>query len=205
MRPASGTVGDPMDRVWTVPNALSMIRILGVPVFLWLIIDHRDGLALAVLAGSALTDYLDGKIARRYDLVTHLGEMLDPVADRLYILSALIGLCVRGIIPWWFFGLLVTRDVVGTVIVASVRRLGYRGLPVSFVGKAATFALLYAFPLIMVGDWRDGWGSVALIVGWAFALWGLVLYWYAAWLYFVQARQLITADKVDGPKAPTGG
>jgi cardiolipin synthase (CMP-forming) len=188
--PVSNESGPISDRVWTVPNILTFARLLAVPVFLWLVLAHEDGWALGVLAAAGVTDYLDGRIARQFDLVTRLGQALDPVADRLYILCALIGLCVRGIVPWWFMVLLVLRDLVGTAVVGSARRMGYRGLPVSFVGKAATFCLLYAFPLLMVGDWADRWGTPALVLGWAFAWWGLALYWLGVGLYIRQARQL---------------
>ena len=88
------------NRVLTVPNALSALRLVGVPVFLWAILSERDGLAIVLLMASGLTDYLDGKIARTYGLVSRVGQLLDPIADRLYIVSTLIGLAWRDIIPW---------------------------------------------------------------------------------------------------------
>lgn len=186
----------PSRRVWTLPNALSCARLLGVPVFLWLIVRGEDGAALAVLAASGATDYLDGYIARRTHTITRLGQVLDPLADRLYIFSTLIGLVVRGVVPLWFAAALVLRDVVGALLVHRVRRVGYRGFPVHFVGKAATFNLLYAFPLLLLAQWRPGWGDVVLPIAWAFALWGVLLYWVALVMYVVQARAMLaTADR----------
>ncbi|MBW3086285.1 putative cardiolipin synthase [Austwickia sp. TVS 96-490-7B] len=179
------------DRIWTVANVLSMLRLVGVPVFLWLIVLGEDGAALLVLALSGVTDYLDGQVARRTHTVTRLGQVLDPVADRLYILSTLIGLLVRGVLPWWFAVALLSRDLLGAGVVRWVRRAGFRGLPVHFVGKAATFNLLYAFPLLLLAQWRPGWSWWVLPVAWAFAIWGLLLYWLALVMYVVQARRMV--------------
>ena len=134
------------DRVLTVPNALSALRLVGVPVFLWAILSERDGLAIVLLMASGLTDYLDGKIARTYGLVSRVGQLLDPIADRLYIVSTLLGLAWREIIPWWLVAVLFAREAFMAVVVLIAKRHGWVGLPVHFAGKAATFNLLYAFP-----------------------------------------------------------
>ena len=183
------------DRVWTVPNALSMLRLICVPVFLWLILSSRDNWALVVLTLSGVSDYLDGKIARRYNLVTRVGQLLDPLADRLYILSTLLGLAWREIIPWWLVAILVSREVFGTALLMVVRHYGYRALPVHFIGKAATFDLLCAFPLILVGQGDSMFATVMLPIGWAFAWWGTVLYWVAGIMYAVQTRDVVRVAK----------
>ena len=140
-------------RVWTVPNALSILRLLGLPLFLWLVLGpEADGWALAVLMASGVTDYLDGYLARRLNQTSKLGEVLDPVADRLYILAVVIGLAIRDIVPWWFAVILPLRDVLLWGLVPILRTRGYSALPVHFLGKAATFNLLYAFPLLLLGD-----------------------------------------------------
>ncbi|MGB7818215.1 MAG: CDP-alcohol phosphatidyltransferase family protein [Ornithinibacter sp.] len=179
------------NRVLTVPNVLSALRLVGVPVFLWAILDERDGLALILLAASGLTDYLDGKIARHYGLVSRVGEILDPVADRLYIVSTLLGLAWREIIPWWLVGILFAREAFMAVVVLIAKRHGWIGLPVHFAGKAATFNLLYAFPLLLLGDGNGTLARIAEPVGWAFVIWGTALYWLAGILYAAQLRQLI--------------
>lgn len=180
------------DRVLTIPNILSFLRLLGVPLFLWLVlVQEADTLAIVVLAVSGFTDYLDGKLARMWNQISRLGQILDPIADRLYILTTIVALTVRDIIPLWFAILLVSRDVVMAVMVAFVRaRHGIIGLPVHFLGKSATFCLLYAFPLLL---WGDGDGTLALLArvfGWAFAIWGVALYWWAAGLYLAQAWRI---------------
>jgi cardiolipin synthase len=182
------------DRVLTVPNALSAARLLGVPVFLWAILTEHDVLALVLLFLAGLTDYLDGKIARKYNLVSRLGQLLDPVADRLYIASTLLGLAWREVIPWWLVGILLARELFMGVVVLIAKRHGWLGLPVHFAGKAATFNLLYAFPLLLLGEGDGTLAAVALPVGWAFAWWGTALYWVAGILYAVQLRQLIAAE-----------
>ncbi|HET7304696.1 MAG TPA: CDP-alcohol phosphatidyltransferase family protein [Segeticoccus sp.] len=174
------------NRVWTIPNVLSMARLVGVPIFLWLIFAHIDVWALVVLGLSGVSDYLDGKIARQFGLESRLGQLLDPIADRLYILSTLLGLAWRDVIPWWVVAVLLAREAFGVLVMVGVRRLGYVGLPVNFVGKAATFALLYAFPLLLLAQVSDGAATVAVPLGWAFAWWGMVLYWLAGAMYAVQ-------------------
>ena len=179
------------DRVLTVPNALSAARLLGVPVFLWAILTEHDGLALALLFLAGLTDYLDGMIARKYNLVSRVGQLLDPVADRLYIVTTLVGLAWRDIIPWWLVVVLFAREAFMGVVVLVAKRYGWTGLPVHFIGKAATFNLLYAFPALLMADGDGALASFMRPVGWGFAWWGTVLYWVAAILYAVQLRRLI--------------
>ncbi|WP_062215958.1 CDP-alcohol phosphatidyltransferase family protein [Streptomyces sp. NBRC 109706] len=188
------------DRIWTIPNLLSMARLLGVPVFLWLVLSpvfggpKMDGWALLVLAASGVSDYLDGKLARRWSQISALGRILDPAADRLYILSTLVGLTWREILPLWLTALLLARELMLLVAVWLLDRHGYAPPQVNFLGKAATFNLMYAFPLLLLSD-SSGWlGSLAAIFGWAFAGWGTALYWWAGILYVVQVRRLLTAD-----------
>ncbi|MDQ6641100.1 MAG: CDP-alcohol phosphatidyltransferase family protein [Actinomycetota bacterium] len=169
-----------------------MARLAGVPLFLWLVLGpHADTIALVVLMLSGVTDYLDGWLARRLNQTSRLGEILDPVADRLYILAVVVGLAWRDIIPWWVALILPARDVFLWCLVPFLRTRGYSALPVHFLGKAATFNLLYAFPLLLLGD---GQGVVALLAdvfGWAFATWGIGLYWWAGLLYAWQVRKLL--------------
>ena len=180
------------DRVWTVPNALSFVRLAGVPVLLWLLLGPQlDLLAVAVLGLSGFTDWLDGYLARRWHQTSRLGQMLDPVADRLYILAIVLGLASRGIIPWWLVVLLVLRDVLIAGLVPVLRTRGYSSLPVHFLGKAATFCLLYAFPLVLLGAGEHPLAVLARALGWAFTIWGTGLYWWAGGLYLVQSLRLV--------------
>ena len=175
----------------TIPNALSIARLLLIPVFLWLVLGPQaDGLAVAVLAVLGVSDYLDGYLARRLGQTSTLGAILDPVADRLYILAVVIGLGVREIIPWWLVIALPLRDLLLWVLVPFLRRQGYSALPVHFLGKAATAALLWAFPLLLLGAGESTAASVARVLGWAFALWGVGMYWWAGVLYAWQVRRL---------------
>ncbi|MFN8098425.1 MAG: CDP-alcohol phosphatidyltransferase family protein [Dermatophilaceae bacterium] len=181
------------DRVFTIPNILSMLRLLGVPVFLWAILGEHDTLALILLMVSGVTDYLDGKIARAFDMQSKLGEVLDPVADRLYIFATLLGLGLRGIVPWWVIGVIVGRELFLTVLLVFARRDGLRELPVNFVGKAATFNLLYAFPCLLLADGDGRLAQWARPIGWGFAWWGIALYWVAGLMYAVQLRRFHVA------------
>ncbi|MFE1777126.1 CDP-alcohol phosphatidyltransferase family protein [Streptomyces sp. NPDC059008] len=189
------------DRILTIPNILSMARLVGVPVFLWLILWREFGgpkiadvWALVVLALSGVSDYLDGKLARRWNQISSLGRILDPAADRLYILSTLVGLTWREILPVWLTAALLARELMLLIAVGFLGRHGYGPPQVNFLGKAATFNLMYAFPLLLLSD-GSGWlHTLAAIFGWAFAGWGTALYWWAGILYVVQVRRLIRAD-----------
>lgn len=179
-------------RVWTVPNLLSMLRLLGVPLFLWLVlVPEADWWALAVLMLSGVTDFLDGYLARKWNQTSTLGQILDPVADRLYILAVVVGLALREIVPWWVAVSLPLRDLLLWGLVPLLRTRGYSALPVHFLGKAATFNLLYAFPLLLLGDGDGTVATLANVFGWAFALWGIGLYWWAGILYAWQVRTLL--------------
>lgn len=179
------------DAVWTLPNSVSFLRLLGIPLFLWLVLGPQaDWWALAVLLGAGLTDWLDGFLARRLNQSSYLGELLDPIADRLYILAVVFGLWMRDIVPWWIAILVPARDLFLWGLLPFLRRLGYTALPVHFLGKAATFNLLYAFPLLFIGEGSSQWSLLAQVFGWAFALWGLALYWWAGILYAWQVRTL---------------
>jgi cardiolipin synthase (CMP-forming) len=180
------------DRVLTVPNLLSLLRLAGVPLFLWLVLGpEADFWALLLLMVSGFSDYLDGNLARRLNQTSSLGQVLDPVADRLYILAVVIGLVLRDIIPVWLAVILPMRDVLLFSLVPFLLTRGYSALPVHYLGKAATAALLYAFPLLLLGDDEGVVASVAEIVGWAFTIWGVGLYWWAGLLYAWQVRRLL--------------
>ena len=184
-------------RVWTLPNLLSLIRLAGVPVFLWLVLGpEADGWALGLLMVSGVTDFLDGYLARRLGQTSTLGQILDPVADRLYILAVVVGLALREVIPWWAAVSLPLRDLLLWGLVPLLRTRGYSALPVHFLGKAATFNLLYAFPLLLLGDGDGTVATLANVFGWAFALWGIGLYWGAGLLYAWQVRtRLVTTER----------
>lgn len=180
------------DRVVTLPNAISVVRLLGVPLFLWLVLGpHADGWALLVLGLAGFTDWLDGKLARTLNQTSRVGELLDPIADRLYILAVVVGLAIRDIIPIWLAVILPLRDVLLACLLPVLRRRGYTALPVHFLGKAATFNLLYAFPLLLLGDGTGTLADVANVLGWAFAIWGTALYWWAGILYCYQVGLIV--------------
>jgi cardiolipin synthase len=179
-------------RVLTIPNVISIVRLAGVPLFLWLVLGpEADGWALAVLFVSGVSDWADGYLARRLHQTSKVGEILDPVADRLYILATVIGLGMRDIIPWWFAVLLPARDAFLGCLVPFLRTRGYSALPVHFLGKAATANLLYSFPLLLLGDGTGTLPTLAKVFGWAFAIWGTGLYWWAGLLYAWQVHKLL--------------
>jgi cardiolipin synthase (CMP-forming) len=188
-------MSDTGERIWTIPNAISMARLIGVPVFLWLVLGVQtkagDWWAVGLLMASGFSDWLDGKIARALNQQTRLGQLLDPAADRLYIVATIVALAVRGIIPWWLVALLAARELLMGAVLAVLRLRGWGTLQVSFVGKTATLCLLYAFPLLLLGAHVAGYAETAKVAGWTFVIWGCALYWCAALLYMVQARRLL--------------
>jgi cardiolipin synthase len=198
-------VGERTSAVWTVPNIISTVRLAGVPLFLWLVIGpEADVWALVVLMLSGFSDWLDGYLARRLNQMSKLGEILDPVADRLYILAAVIGLLYRDIIPWWVAVILPLRDAFLWVLVPFLRTRGYSALPVHYLGKTATAALLYAFPLLFLGDGEGPIPTLAEVFGWAFAIWGIGLYWWAGLLYAWQVRKLMADRERRAPSLTDG-
>jgi len=186
---------DQDQRIWTIPNAISMARLIGVPVFLWLVLGVQtmagDWWAVGLLMLSGFSDWLDGKIARALNQQSRLGQILDPAADRLYIVATVVALAVRDIIPWWLVALLAARELLMAGVLVVLRRQGWGTLQVSFVGKTATLCLLYAFPLLLLGAHVAGYAETARVAGWTFVIWGSALYWCAAVLYMVQARRLL--------------
>jgi cardiolipin synthase (CMP-forming) len=187
----------PGDRLLTVPNVLSLLRLAGVPLFLWLLLGLRyDLLAMLVLALSGLTDWLDGKLARLLNQSSRLGELLDPAVDRLYTLSTLLAFGLRDILPWWVVAVLIGRDVALSLTLPVLRYYGYGPLPVHYLGKAATLCLLYAFPLLLLADNSQGWlQAVARAFAVAFTGWGAALYLWSGALYLLQVGLAVHATR----------
>ncbi len=177
------------DRLLTVPNLLSGIRLALIPVFIYLLLAaHSDGWAVAMLMLSGASDWADGKIARLLNQSSKLGEYLDPAVDRLYMVTVPIALGLRGIVPWWIIAVLLARDVLLAAELPLLRTRGFTALPVIYIGKAATFALMSAFPLILLGQYHAAWSRVVLACGWAFLIWGLYFY---LWSFVVYAVQVV--------------
>lgn len=174
------------NRVWTIPNLISMARLALVPVFAVLIFTEQDVAAVVVLMVAGASDWFDGVIARRFDQTSRLGQVLDPAADRLYILVTLVGLGSRGFVPWWLVALIVGRDVLLVALLLPLRQHNLAPLQVHVAGKAGTFTLMYSFPLLLLAHLGGTLGYLCLVVGWAAALWGVALYWFSAVIYVRQ-------------------
>lgn len=180
-------------RVLTIPNVLSVIRLALVPVFLYLLLArHHYGPAVAILMFSGVSDWADGKIARLVaNQSSRLGELLDPLVDRIYMVAVPVGLALAGVVPWWLVAVLLGRDALLAALLPVVRRRGVTALPVTYIGKAATFALMSGFPLILLGQWDSGWSRVVGAIGWAFVIWGAGMYLWSAVLYLIQVRMVV--------------
>jgi cardiolipin synthase len=187
------------DQVLTLPNLLSLLRLLGVPLFLWLLLGpHADGWAIVVLALSGVTDWADGKLARALGQSSKLGALLDPAADRLYIVATLVAFVLRDVVPLWVVVLLLGRELVlgGTLLV--LRRAGWPPLQVHYLGKAATFLLLYAFPMLLLADGDNPVAAVARPIAYALTVWGAALYVLAGVFYVIQAVGLLAGHRRSG-------
>jgi len=191
---------DSGSRVWTIPNVLSMIRLALVPLFVYLLlVRHAWGPAIAILMFSGTSDWADGKIARLVPgQSSRLGELLDPLVDRVYMIVVPVGLALAAVVPWWFVGILLGRDLTLAATLPALRRRGLAALPVTYVGKAATFSLMSGFPLILLGQWDALWSRVIGACGWGFAIWGIGMYLWSGVLYLIQVRMVTRSLPVLG-------
>ncbi|CAJ1582587.1 CDP-alcohol phosphatidyltransferase family protein [[Mycobacterium] wendilense] len=184
--------GDGRDRVLTVPNVLSGVRLILIGVFVYLLlVTESYGWAVAVLMISGASDWADGKIARLLDQSSRLGELLDPAVDRLYMIVVPITFALAGIIPWWVIVVLLARDGILAATLPLLRSRGLAALPVTYIGKAATFALMSAFPLILLGQWDALWSNVIGACGWGFLIWGIGMYLWSFVLYLIQVAMVL--------------
>lgn len=181
-----------MKQYLTIPNGLTALRGLGVPLFIWLALGlESDGWAILVLAIGGITDYLDGKLARAWNQTSRFGELADPFIDRIYIVATLVVLELRGAVPLWLIVLLLARDAILAIMTLLLTRKGLPPLQVTYLGKAATFNLLYAFPFLLLALSQTWYGTLAFIFGWAFAIWGVALYLVTGVSYFLTAAKSI--------------
>lgn len=188
------------DRVFTIPNLLSVIRLALVPVFLWLLLGPQaDGWALAILVYAGVSDWADGKIARLFDQSSRYGALLDPAADRLYTLATVVAFVVRDIIPWWVAAVLVGRDLMVGLCIWVLGRRGFAPPEVNYIGKAATFNLLYAMPLMLLAQGGSDFATLTRPFAYAFAIWGGALFVWSGLLYLVQTRAAVRSARSAAP------
>jgi len=183
-----------------IPNALSVLRLLGIPFFIYFaLVREQDVIAISILAIAGLTDYLDGKLARAWNQTSALGAMLDPAADRIYILATLIVLYQREAINLWVILLLLSRDAILALLALVLKLRNLQFMQVTYLGKAATFNLLYAFPLLLLATHVSVAGHIAFAIGWGFALWGIALYLYTGCIYFQNGLRSIRVNATSTP------
>ncbi len=198
---SSDASAEPRDRgLWTIPNLISLLRLLAVPWFLWLLLhDDRPIAAGILLAVLGATDWIDGYIARHFDQGSKIGQVLDPVADRVLLIAGAVALLIDGSAPRWVLIVVLAREAaisIGTVWLAAK---GARHIDVQWVGKAGTLALMFALPMFL---WLDhtspGVGhDVLAVITWSFTIGGLVLSYYAAAGYIPIAREALREGRAD--------
>jgi cardiolipin synthase len=186
-------------RVVTIPNIISIVRLLCAPVFVWLLADDQGVAAAAVLAVLGASDWVDGWIARRFDQGSDLGKVLDPVADRVLLLVAAIALLIDGSVPIVVGVLVLVREAVVSVAVLVLAMAGARRIDVQWAGKAGTLSVMFAFPLFLLADNITNGHDLALAAAWFFAVVGLVLGYYAAITYLPMAREALHEGRSHRP------
>lgn len=193
----TGTADEPgteqgSDRILTVPNLITAARLLLLPVFLWLLFSQEDRASAAwLLAFIGSTDFVDGWFARRYNQVSDLGKVLDPVADRLLFFVGAGAILIDGSVPLWFAVVVLVREVLVSLATVALAALGARRIDVTWFGKAGTFGLMLAFPLFLASESTLGWADTAEVLAWVTGIPGLLLSWYAAALYVPMARDAL--------------
>jgi cardiolipin synthase len=181
-----------LDRILTAPNVITMVRLLCIPIFLWLLFGaHRQTAAAVLLAVLGATDWVDGFVARRYGQVSTFGKVLDPTADRILVGTAVISIMVYGAVPLWFGVATIAREVLVSAMVLLLASLGAARIDVLWVGKAGTFGLMFAYPTFLLGYGSAGWQEPIRIIGWVTGLIGLGLAWWAAASYIAPARRAL--------------
>jgi cardiolipin synthase len=183
-------------RIVTIPNILSLLRLLLIPVFLVLLVFGHFAWALLLIAVSAITDFVDGYVARHFNQVSRLGQLLDPAVDRLFILSTLLGLAFVDVLPWWLVAVIIARDALLLILGVVLANHRFGPLPVHHLGKMGTFAILFAMPVLLAAAAFPDVAAVALPLGWAAAIWGVFLYWWAGVAYILQAARMIREVRV---------
>ena len=172
--------------ILNIPNALTALRALGVPVFLYLFLVAEEPIAsFVVIALGGITDYLDGKIARALKQTSEFGAKFDPTVDRLYIAAVIIALAIKDYLPWPLVFAIIARDLILFLVIIYQKFRGIPFLEVSFLGKAATFNLLYAFPFLLLEE-VSVIGPWCFAAGWSFAIGGISLYFYTGIQYLVK-------------------
>jgi cardiolipin synthase len=178
-----------LDRILTAPNVITLVRLLCIPLFLWLLfVVHHQTLAAVLLAVLGATDWIDGYVARRYHQVSTFGKVLDPTADRILVGTAVITVIVHGAVPLWFGLATIAREVLVSVMVLVLAALGAARIDVLWVGKAGTFGLMFSYPAFLLSYGTAGWQGPIRVVAWVTGLIGLTLAWVAAASYVPPAR-----------------
>lgn len=171
-------------RPFTVPNLITFVRLICIPVFLWLLFGLEDRLAAGVLLGIlGATDWVDGWVARRYGQVSELGKIMDPLTDRLLLVTAIVAIIIDGSMPLWVALIILVREVLVSVAALVLAALGARRIDVTFAGKTATFFNMFAFPAFLVAESGVWWADIARVVAWACAAIGAVVGYYALFDY----------------------
>lgn len=171
----------------TWPNAVTLLRLACLPIFLWLLFGQGDRELPAWLLGVlGATDWVDGWLARRLNQRSDFGAVFDPAVDRLLFIVGVGSIVIDGAVPGWLGWSVVAREVFVAALMLGGTAMGMPRFAVNQWGKNYTFALMFAFPLLLIGASDAGWSLGARNAGWAIAIPGLILCYATALLYVPQ-------------------
>lgn len=194
----SSVESDEVDSVLTVPNLITLTRLACIPVFLWLLFVEKRQVDAAIMLGVlGASDWADGYVARRFHQVSRMGKVIDPVADRILIVTAVVAIVYYGAVPIWFGVLTLVRELLISCVVIALASLGARRIDVIWLGKAGTFALMFAYPAFLISFANSAWGEPVRIFAWTAGGIGITLSWIAAFMYIGPARAALRAGRSD--------
>jgi cardiolipin synthase len=182
-------------KVWTIPNFFTFLRLLSVPLFAYLVLNDEIAWAFVVLFIASFSDWLDGFLARKLNQYSLLGEKLDPIVDRLYVITLVVVGAIISAIPIFFVVIIFGRELYMAFLMLRVKKIGYLGLPVNLIGKMASFCLMGGLPLSLIATKYDLNNNLLATTAFAFTLWGIALYVWSAYLYTEQYRELIKSNE----------
>lgn len=186
----------PRNIILTIPNFISLLRLISIPPIAYMISTEHMWTAMIILAFSALSDWLDGYLARKLHQISKIGQLLDPIADRLLILSSVLAFAMAGMLPWWLLIVVGARDLVMLIEIVIIAQFDYGPLPVHFVGKTGTALLMMAIPALIVAELGNGYFFTGLhLLAVACTIWGVVLYWIAGFIYLKQGHDILHTHK----------
>jgi cardiolipin synthase len=186
-----------VDSIWTVPNGFTLVRLLCLPLFVWILFGLPSRQAAAWLLGAlGATDWVDGYLARRLGQTSEFGKKFDPTVDRLLFVVGIVAIIANGAIPVWFAVAVLVRELlVGVTVAVATVAFGMQRFDVTWWGKTATFLLMFSVPGFLMGHSSVPGAAGFTVAGWCFGIPGLVLSYYTGAAYVPTIKSAITVGR----------